>query len=71
MSSLGTRVEAEYGRGFGKRNLLRVIRVAEVLAECEIMTIPFRPVARAASASTSGEKADMARRACRTRHPAG
>jgi len=32
------------------------------------MTIPFRPVARAASGSTSGEKAEMAcrpRRGCR------
>jgi len=31
------------------------------------MTIPFRPVARSASGSTSGEKADMARRTGRSR----
>jgi len=31
------------------------------------MTIPFRPVARSASGSTSGEKADMARRTRRSR----
>jgi len=32
------------------------------------MTIPFRPVARSASGSTSGKQADMARR---ERPPAG
>ena len=37
--------------------------------ESPVMPIPFRPVARSASGSTSGEKADMARRARRTRGP--
>ena len=35
--------------------------------DCVHMTIPFPPVARSACGSTSGEKADMARRTRRTR----
>src|SRR5882724_340276 len=30
VSALGTQLEAEFGRGFGKRNLFRMIRFAEV-----------------------------------------
>jgi hypothetical protein len=38
VSSLGTRLEAEFGRGFGKRNLFRMIRFAEVFADLEIVS---------------------------------
>jgi len=38
VSSLGTRLEAEFGRGFGKRNLFRMIRFAEVFADFEIVS---------------------------------
>jgi len=51
VSSLGTRLAAEFGRGFGKRNLFRMIRFAEVFADFEIVSalrsqlggIHFRP----------------------------
>jgi len=38
VSSLVTRLEAEFGRGFGKRNLFRMIRIAEVFADFEIVS---------------------------------
>ena len=38
VSSLVTRLEAEFGRGFGKRNLFRMIRFAEVFADFEIVS---------------------------------
>jgi len=38
VSSLGTQLEAEFGRGFGKRNLFRMIRFSEVFTDVEIVS---------------------------------
>src|SRR5947208_623502 len=38
VSALGTQLEAEFGRGFSKRNLFRMVRFAEVFPEPKIVT---------------------------------
>jgi hypothetical protein len=38
MSSLATQLEAEFGRGFGRRNLFRMIRFAEVFPDQRIVS---------------------------------
>jgi hypothetical protein len=38
VSSLGTKLEAEFGRGFGRRNLFRMIRFAEVFPDRRIVS---------------------------------
>ena len=38
VSSLGTQLEAEFGRGFGQRNLFRMIRFSEVFTDLEIVS---------------------------------
>jgi hypothetical protein len=50
-----------------RRGRFRSHAEADLGAEPQDMTIPFRPVALSASGSTSGEKAEMARRTRRRR----
>ncbi len=38
VSSLGTQLETEFGRGFGMRNLFRMIRFSEVFTDVEIVS---------------------------------
>jgi len=38
VAALGRQLEAEFGRGFGKRSLFRMIRFAEVFPDFEIVT---------------------------------
>jgi hypothetical protein len=38
VSALGTQLTAEFGEGFGKRNLFRMIRFAEVFPDLEIVS---------------------------------
>jgi len=47
--------------------LLKVMCQSTEVVDLNDMTIPFRPAPRAASGSTSGEKAEMARRPRRGR----
>ena len=41
VSSLSTQLEAEFGRGFGRRNLFNMIRFAEVFPDLEIVQSPI------------------------------
>jgi hypothetical protein len=38
VSALGIRLEKEFGRGFGRRNLFRMIRFAEVFPDWQIVS---------------------------------
>lgn len=38
VSALGTQLSAEFGRGFGVRNLFRMVRFAEVFPDCQIVS---------------------------------
>jgi len=38
VSALGTQLSAEFGRGFGARNLFRMVRFAEVFPDIEIVS---------------------------------
>ena len=53
VSSLATKLEAEFGRGFGRRNLFRMIRFAEVFPDQELPA-EGPPVAAHAAAFLQG-----------------